>query len=99
MVVPSQLTALNEHCSIIMTITLAFSDMSQLATMKNLYLRTIVAVFFFFFFFFFRLEHRKKRLLGYVNPLEGKKGKFKSVLIKRSCEETCIFQRKSKRAM
>ena len=53
MVVPSQLTALNEHCSIIMTITLAFSDMSQLATMKNLYLRTIVAVFFFFFFFFF----------------------------------------------
>ena len=47
MVVSSQLTALNEYCSIIMTLTLTLSDMSQLATMKNLYLRTIIARVFF----------------------------------------------------
>ena len=56
--------------------------MLQLAKFENLYLQTIVARLFFFF------GHGKKRLLGYVNPIEGRKGKFKSVLIKRSFEKT-----------
>ena len=54
--------------------------MLQLAKFENLYLQTIVARVFFW--------TGKERLLGYVNPIKGRKGKFKSVLIKRSFEKT-----------
>ena len=68
MVVFSQLTALNEHCSIIMTFSLTFTDMLQLAIVENLYLRTSVSRVYMFW-------TQKKRLLCYVNSLEGRKGK------------------------
>ena len=68
MVVSSQLTALNEHSSIIMTLTLTFTDMLQLARVENLYLRTSVARGFFG-------HEKKKHLLSYVKPLDGRKGR------------------------